>query len=170
MNSKRYPTQNYVPINPENNFYGRERSLDSTLKKMTFDKIVADPYYHFQNCYVTNFDLINNECRGDPLSNSREHYETIYKKKLYDEIKSEDLRYHFLSAAIRSERNDVNFEKSIFKEHFDRDALEKKLEKKGIFLSLMKRKAYLKKKQNEECKSLTDDCKSLTDDCKSLKF
>ena len=163
MNSKRYPTQNYVPHNTENNFYGRERDLDSTLKKMTFGKIVTDPDYHFQNCYVTNFDLIHHECRGDPLSNSREHYETIYKKKLNDEIKSEDLRYRFLSAAIRSERKDVDFEKGIFREHFDRDTLEKELEKKGIFLSSMKRRAYLRKKK-------TDDCKSLTDDCKSLKF
>ena len=159
MNSERYPTQNYVPLNPKNKFCGRD--LDFTLQKMTFDKIVADPDYHFKNCYVTNFDLIHNECRGDPLSNSREHYETIYKKTLIDEIKSEDLRYRFLSAAIRSERKDVGFEKSIFREHFDRDALEKKLEKKGIFLSSMKRRAYLRKKKTDECKSLTDDCKSL---------
>ena len=160
MNSNRYPTQNYVPHNPENenNFYGRERDLDSTLKKMTFDKITADPDYHFQNCYVTNFDLIHHECRGDPLSYSREHYETIYKKKLNDEIKSEDLRYRFFSSAVRSERKDVGFEQSIVKEHFDRDVLEKELEKKGIFLSSMKRRAYLKKQKN------------LTDDCKSLKF
>ena len=159
MNSKRYPTQNYVLHNSENNSYGQD--LDSTLQKMTFDRIVADPDYHFQNCYVTNLNLIHNECRGDPLSNSREHYETIYKKKLNDEIKSEDLRYRFLSTAIRSERKDVDFEKSIFKEHFDRDVLEKELEKKDIFLSSMKRRAYLRKKKNDECKSLTDDCKSL---------
>ena len=163
MNSQRYPTQNYVPHNPENNFYGRERDLDSTLQKMKFDKITADPDYHFQNCYVTNFDLINHECRGDPLQNSREHYETIFKRKLNEEIKSEDLRYCFFSAAVRSERKDIGFEKSIFKEHFDRDAVEKKLEKKGIFLSSMKRRAYLRKQK-------TNDCKSLTDDCKSLKF
>ena len=161
MNSTRYPTQNYVPHNPENNFYGRERDLDSTLKKMTFDKIVTDPDYHFQNCYVTNFDLIHNECRGDPLSHSREYYETIYKKKLNDEIKSEDLSYRFFSTAVRSERKDLSFEKSLVKEHFDRDVLEKKLEKEGIFLSSMKSRAYLRKKKTEECKSLTDDCKSL---------
>ena len=155
MNSKRYPTQNYVPHNSKNNFYGRERDLDSTLQKMTFDKIVADPDYHFQNCYVTNFDLIHNECRGDPLSNSREHYETIYKKKLNDEIKSEDLRYRFLSAAIRSERKDVSFEKSIFSEHFNRDNLEKKLEKKCVFLSSMKKKVYFNKRKTDDCKSLT---------------
>ena len=147
MNSKRYPTQNYVPHNSENNSYGQD--LDSTEDDI------------WQNCYVSNFDLIHNECRGDPLSNSREHYETIYKKKLNDEIKSEDLRYRFLSTAIRSERKDVDFEKSIFKEHYDRDVLEKELEKKVIFLSSMKRRAYLRKKKNDECKSLTDDCKSL---------
>ena len=153
MNSERYPIQNYVPTNPKNKLCGRDLSF--TLQKMTFDKIVADPDYHFRNCYVTNFDLINNECRGDTLSYSREHYETIFKKKVNDEIKSEDLKYRFLSAAIRSERKDVVFEKSIFSEHFDRDTLEKKLEKKCVFLSSMKKKAYFNKRKTDDCKSLT---------------
>ena len=152
MNSERYQTQNYVPINPKNKSFGCD--LNFTLQKMTFDKIVADPDHHFRNCYVTNFDLIHHECRGDTLLHSREHYETIYKKKLHDEIKSEDIRYRFLSAAVRSERKDVGFEKSIFSEHFARDDLEEKLEKKHVFLSSMKKKAYFNK----------------TDDCKSLKF
>ena len=131
MNSERYPIQNYVPINPKIKSCGRD--LNFTLQKMTFDKIVADPDYHFRNCYVTNFDLIHHECRGDELLHSRDQYETIYKKKLNDEIKSEDLKYRFLSAAIKSERKDVVFEKSIFSEHFTRDNLEKKLEKKCVF-------------------------------------
>ena len=156
MNSERYPVQNYVPYNPNkrlnNNNFGHD--LGFTLQKMTFEKIVDDPDYHFQNSYVTNFDLIHHECRGDELSYSRGHYETIFKKKLNDEIKSDDVRYRFLSSAIKSERKDVDFEKSIFKEHFTRENLEKKLEKKCVFLSLMKKKAYFNKRKTDDCKSL----------------
>ena len=38
------------------------------------------------------------------------------------------------------------FEKDIFKEHFSRGELEEKLQKKGVFLSAMKKKSLLKKK------------------------
>ena len=144
MNSEKYPVQNYVPINPtkrlnSNNFKG---DLDFTLRKMTFKKIVDDPDYHFQNSYITNFDLIHHECRGDELSHDRKHYETIFKKNIEDEINFDDLRYRFLSSAIRSERKDVVIEKAIFKEHFSREKLEEKLQKKCVFLSLMKKKAF----------------------------
>ena len=155
MNSEKYPVQNYVLINPtkrlnSNNFKG---DLDFTLRKMTFKKIVDDLDYHFQKSYITNFDLIHHECRGDELSHDRKHYETIFKKNIEDEINSDDLRYRFLSSAIRSEWKDVAIEKAIFKEHFSREKLEEKLQKKCVFLSSMKKKAFFKKK--------TDDCKSL---------
>ena len=159
MNSEIYPIQNYVLINPtkrlnSNNF---KDDLHFTLPKMTFKKIVDDPDYHFQNSYITNFDLIHHECRGDELSHDRQHYETIFKKNIVDEINSDDLGYRFLSSAIRSERKDVVIEKALFKEHFkehfSKEKLEKKLQKKCVFLSSMKKKAHFKRK--------TDDCKSL---------
>ena len=124
--------------------------LDTTLRKMTFEKIVDDPDYHFQNSYITNFDLIHHECRGDDLSYSKKHYETITKKSINNEIENDNIKYRFISSAIKSERKDVAFEKEIINEHFD---IEKKLEKKGVFLSSMKKRVHLNKK--------TDDCKSL---------
>ena len=120
---------------------------------MTFTKIVNDPDYHFNNSYVTNFDLIHHECRGDELSHTKKYYETIYKKNIKEEIDSDDCRYRFISSAIKSQRKDIHFEKEIFSEHFNRNKLEKKLEKKGVFLSSMKKKVYLSKK-TDECKSL----------------
>ena len=153
MNCERYPVQNYVPINPTKKMSKNSgHDLDTTLQMMTFTKIVNDPDYHFENSYITNFDLIHNECRGDELSHSKKYYETIYKKNINEEIDS-DCRYRFISSAIRSERKDVIIEKEIFSEHFDRNNLEKKLEKKGVFLSSMKKKVYISKK-TDECKSL----------------
>ena len=136
MNSERYPIHNYVPFNPmkrmNSSNFGHD--LDTTLKKMAFEKIMADPDYHFKNCYIINFDLIHHECRGDELLYTRKHYETISKKKINEEIATDDLRYRFISSAIKCERKDVFFENGIFNEHFNRNKLEKKLEKKGVFI------------------------------------
>ena len=120
---------------------------------MTFNKIVNDPDHHFENCYNINFDLIHHQCRGDELSYSKKHYETISNKKIKEEIASEDVRNRFVSTAIKSERKDKTIEKQIFKQHFNREIVEENLQKKGVFLSSMKKKANFKRK--------TDDCKSL---------
>ena len=101
--------------------------LDLTLKQMTFNEIVNDPDYHFENSYITNFDLIHHQCRGDELSYSRKHYETISNKKIKEEIGFENVRNRFVSSAIRSERKDVIIEKQIFKEHFNRETIEENL-------------------------------------------
>ena len=74
-------------------------------------------------------------------------------KKIKEEIVSDDLRNRFVSSAIKSERKDMTIEKEVFKEHFNREIIEENLQKKGVFLSSMKKKAMFKRK--------TDDCNSL---------
>ena len=77
------------------------------------------------------------------------------KTIFYDKVKenlSEENKEKFLSAAIKSERKDVNIEKKLIIEHLKRVSFERKLEKKGIFLSAMRKKFYLKK--TEDCKSI----------------
>ena len=120
---------------------------------MTFNEIVNDPDYHFENCFVTNFDLIHHQCKGDELSHSREYYETVFNKKIKEEIVSDDLRNRFVSSAIKSERKDMTIEKEVFKEHFNREIIEENLEKKGVFLSSMKKKKKANLKRGD-CKSL----------------
>ena len=100
--------------------------LDLTLKQMTFNEIVNDPDYHFENSYVSNFDLIHHECRGDELSYSKKHYETISNKKIKEELVSEDIQNRFISSAIKCERKDMVIEKEISKEHFNREIIEEK--------------------------------------------
>ena len=119
---------------------------------MTFNEIINNTDYHFENSYITNFDLIHHNCRGDPLKQTKKHYETISYEKLNEIISKED-RASFISSAIKSERKYVFIEKEIFKEHFNREEIEKNLQKKHVFLSSMKKNAFLKRK--------TDDCKSL---------
>ena len=74
-------------------------------------------------------------------------------KKIKEEIVSINDQNRFILSAIRSERKDMNIEKQIFKKHFNREIVEENLQKKGVFLSSMKKRANFKRK--------TDDCKSL---------
>ena len=120
---------------------------------MKYNEIINDFDYHFKNCYITNFDLIHNHCRGDKLNFSRKFYENIS----YSEVKKNlpgILENKFISAAIKSERKDLSIEKELIREHFRVKYVEKKFESRGIFLSAMRKKFYFKK----------------TDDCKSLKY
>ena len=145
----KYPVNSYVPTKVTET----DKDLDLKLKEMKYNDIVKDFDFDFENCYITNFDLIHHECRGDKLQFSRKFYETIFYdsvKKNLDEINQEK----FLSSAIKSERSNVNIEKKLITEHFKRESLERNLEKKGIFLSAMRKKFYCKK----------------TDECKSIKF
>lgn len=97
MNSKRYPVNNYVPTAVK---IDKFNNLDTRLKQMTFDEIINDPHYHFENCYLTNFDLIHHECRGDKISHSRKHYQTIANENLKKNILDLKLRQKFVSSAI----------------------------------------------------------------------
>ena len=128
MNSSRYPMTTYVPAKPKmENFY----DLHNRLKKMDFDEIANDPTTHFKNVYITNFDLIHNSARGDPLSYSKKFYQTITMFDLNKiDFPNSDA---FVAAAIRSQRNDVYFEKKVLEKHFKRDDIELKLIRKGIF-------------------------------------
>ena len=123
--------------------------LDARLQQMTFNEIIQNPDNHFENVFITNFDLINNQCRGDKLTHDRKFYETLFKEKLNSEINDIEQKDRFVLAAINSERKDVYIEKEIYKDQFSRKLLREKLNKNGVFLSNMRRKKY------------SDDCKSL---------
>ena len=109
---------------------------------MTFNEIVDDPEEHFNNVYIKNFDLIHHKSRGDALNFSEKFYKTIS----ISQLKQIDYKsYQFVAAAIKSRRDDVYLEKDVIKKHFKKD-VELKLIEQNIFLSSMKKKAYLRKK------------------------
>ena len=136
----RYPVNSYVPKKVDEVY-----DLDTRLRKGKYDEILNDLNGHFQNCYVTNFDLIHNECRGDKLNYSKKFYETVFENDLKKNLNSEDIN-NFCSSGFRSERKDLFFEKKVYTNHF-RNV--EKFEKRGIFLSSMRKRFY----------STTEDCK-----------
>ena len=140
MNSSKYPMNGYVPTKPTpTKFY----DLHQRLQEMTFNEVVNDPKRHFNNVYINNFDLIHHKSRGDALNFSEKFYKTISISKLkqIDYPRS----YEFVAAAIKSKRDDVYLEKDVIKKHFKED-IELKLIRQNIFLSSMKKRAYLRKK------------------------
>ena len=135
----KYPVISYVPTKVDKIY-----DLHTRLNRMKYDEILNDLDGHFSNCYITNFDLINHECRGSKLEYSKRFYETIFSNDIKKNIRKED-RDNFCSSAIKSERKDLHFEKKVISDHFKKD-----LESKGIFLSSMRKKFFLKN---------TDNCK-----------
>ena len=140
MNSSKYAMNSYVPTRPKvTKFY----DLHQRLQEMTFNEVVNNPKDHFENVFINNFDLIHHKSRGDTLNFSEKFYKTVSISQLQqiDYPKS----YQFIAAAIKSERDDVFLQKDVIKEHFKED-IELKLLKQNIFLSNMKRRAFLRKR------------------------
>ena len=133
----KYPVISYVPTKVDKVY-----DLHTRLNKMKYDEILNDLDEHFSNCYITNFDLINHECRGSELEYSKRFYETIFLDDVKKNIDLKD-RNNFCASAIRSQRKDLHFEKKVIIDHFKK---RDDLECKGIFLSSMRKRSFIKKK------------------------
>ena len=72
-----YPVNSYILIRPPTGKNIVEKDLNIRLKEMKYNEIINDLDQYFKNCYITNFDLIHNQCRGDKLNFSRKFYENI---------------------------------------------------------------------------------------------
>ena len=140
MNSSKCPMNSYVPTKPTVKIH----DLHTRLQEITFNEVFNNPEKHFDNVYVTNFDLIHHKSRGDPLQFSEKYYKTISLSQLkqIDYLESNQ----FIAAAIKSKRDDVFLEKDVIKKHFEKENIELELMKQNIFLSSMKKKAFFRKK------------------------
>ena len=107
--SEKYPVNNYVPT-----VVNDVHDLHTRFNKDKYDKIISDFDYHFSNCFITNFDLIHNECRGDKLEYGKKFYQTVFSDQLKKNLKEKDRR-NFCAYAIKSERKDLYFEKKSHK-------------------------------------------------------
>ena len=87
-------TNNYIPYRPR--LYTNDEK---------YNKSISDLDDYFAKVKLINFDLINNQCRGDELKHDREDYETLFKKKNID------------SEIVKSLRQDVRLEKDLQQAH-----------------------------------------------------
>ena len=139
MENKTIFVNNYLPYYP---IY--KDSLHDSILRNEYEKINKNKKEYFENAKIVNFDIINNECRKDPLQNSVQYYQTIKQDDLKHVRKNDEK--NFISAAIKSRRDDVNVARDVITQHFRSTTdLIKFKQKNKILLSSM----YGKKKKKE---------------------
>ena len=130
---------NYLPYYP---IY--KDTLDDTLLRNKYEKINKNKEEYFKNAKIVNFDIIHNQCRKNSLQNSIKYYQTIKQDDLKLIRKNDEEQ--FISAAIKSRRDDVNVDRNVISEHFRYTTdLIKFKQKNKILLSSM----HGKKKKRE---------------------
>ena len=135
MEERTIYVNNYIPYYPV-----KKDILHDTLLKDKYEKINKNKKEYFRDAKIVNFDIINNECRGDSLQNSMKYYQTIHKENLQC-AKQED-KEEFISEAIKSRREDLYIEKDVINEHFKLtpELIKFKLKNKALFSSMHGRK------------------------------
>ena len=128
----------YVPHRPKT-YLRIEKDLQTRYLEEQYKKVVSNPDFYFDRKKITNFDLINNKRRGDDLEHDRHYYETMYKKRVEDELCD---RYH-------SGREDVRLDKELQAHQLKTDLMEQP-KQKGVYLSSMQKR----NKCTESCKTL----------------
>ena len=125
---------NYIPLYPKT-----KGDLHKTLLRNKYEKINNDKQSYFVNAKIVNFDIINHQCRRDPLEYSLKHYETVYRENL-QRARKEDVN-EFVGEAVKSRREDVNIERGVLNEHFklDQKAIDFKLKNRKLFSSMHKK-------------------------------
>ena len=130
---------NYLPYYP---MY--KNDLDDSLLRNKYEKINKNKEEYFENAKIVNFDIIHNECRKDLLQNNIKYYQTIKQGDL-KYVKKNDKK-QFISAAIKSKRDDLNVTRDVIFEHFRNttDLIKFKQKNKILFSSM-----HGKKKKKE---------------------
>ena len=128
---------NYIPYYPVN-----KDCLHDTLLRDKYKRIQENKEEYFIQAKVINFNIINHECRGDPLENSVKYYETIYQENL--RRAKEDIN-EFIGEAIKSKRKDLYVNNDVLNKHFklNQELIEFKLKNKVLFSSMHENKKKL---------------------------
>ena len=130
-------TNKYIPTATKTDLKCYEWDLNTWFNELKFKEATDNPDQYFSNVKLVNFGIIYNNIRKSQLQKPLEEYQTNhkndfngYKQKLKDKI---------LSAAYRSERKDVFFEKDLKRKHFfekyrhvELSALKKRFRKKQL--------------------------------------
>ena len=101
--------------------------LYDRLLQMNFDEVIENSDLYFDTVKITNFDLINHQCKGTELSHSKEYYQTIFKEKLDLEILMKKKKVHLFHRQLNVTGTMFLLKKKIIDEHFIQNLEKKKL-------------------------------------------
>ena len=107
---------NYILYRPRL-YTNDEKDLNVRFLEEKYNRIISDLDNYFTKVKLINFDLVNNECRRDELEHDRQYYETLLKKNIDSELLNKLHRDLFVTAAQRSERQDIHLEKDLQLDH-----------------------------------------------------
>ena len=132
MNQQKILTNSYISKKTQKKKYEwYEHDLMTYIDDLKCENFVLDMDSHFSRAKVVNFDIIHHQCCGDKLNNPEEYYQTIYDK---DFVNYENhLCNEAVLSAIKSECNNIRFERDFVNRHIKRD-VEKDLISNGIFI------------------------------------
>ena len=135
MTEEKILVNNYIPDYPKH-----EDDLHEILLRHEYERINKNKKDYFKKAKIINFDIINHQCRGTPLKNSLEYYETIHQNDL-KRAKEQD-KDDFISESIKSDRKDIHIEKDIINRHFklSQEAINFKTKNMHLFSSMHGRK------------------------------
>ena len=117
------------------------------IGNLKYEHFIENMDSHFSRVKITNFNIIHiYQCRGYPLKNSQQYYETIFNS----DFKGYEDRIHnqAMLSAIKAERDDIHFEGDFLKSNIKSD-IENDLISNGFFI------------KNARKKRTMDDCKSV---------
>ena len=89
------------------------------IDDLKYHNFLKDMDSHVSRVKITNFNIIHHECRGDRLENPEQYYKTIYDKN-FDNYE-DHIQNEAVSCAIKSERDDIYFERDFLNRHMKRD-------------------------------------------------
>ena len=116
------------------------------IDDLKYEQFVEDMDSHFSRVRISNFDLFHHQCCGGSLRDFHRHSKTIFDSDFED---YEDRGCNqVISSAVRSERDDIHFERDLPKTY-----IKSNIEKDSILNSL-----FIKKRKK---KRTIDDCKRL---------
>ena len=123
--------------------------MKNSLLINKYEKINKNKKEYFKNAKIVNFNIIKNKCNGQPLQNSVKYYQTIHKDDL--KYAKEEDKEEFISAAIRSKREDLYIEKDIINQHFrlTPELIKFKQKNRVLFSSMHRRKKREKNINND---------------------
>ena len=115
-----------------------EHDLITYCDDLKYEEFGSDTDGCFKNAQVINVDVIHHVCRDKPLGNPEKYYKMIRSKE-FNNYK-QHVQSKAVSSAIKSERDDIHFENSVLKDHFQ--------EKTMVGNALLSNGFFLKKKKN----------------------
>lgn len=78
------------------------------IDNLKHDRFTNNMDSHFSQVYFINFDIIHHKCRGEPLQNLKQHYETILYKDFHNYERQ--VQNQAVLSAIKPEHDDISFE------------------------------------------------------------